>query len=723
MGFEPMKFYKFNDLASHRFKPLNHSSFLSFFIFLFFYFSENNMYFNIVMIPLLNYLIISFLGRFLTNFYLQIFIIISMGYMSLLAVLIFNEIALSDIICTLELFNWIIVNDFSLSWNLYFDNITVVMLLIITIISFLVHIYSFEYMSYDPHLNRFISYLSIFTFFMLILVTSGNYLQLFLGWEGVGISSYLLINFWHTRINANKSALKAVFFNRIGDLSLFVAFSLIILKFKTLNYLELMLLITFVTNYESHDITIFNISLYDWISFFILIGVMGKSAQIGLHVWLPDAMEGPTPVSALIHAATMVTAGVFLILRSNYFFEFSLYCPPILATIGGLTAIFAASIGTMQTDIKRIIAYSTCSQLGYMVFACGFHNYNVAFFHLFNHAFFKALLFLTAGAIIHALNNEQDIRKMGGLFKILPFSYISFIIGSLALTGFPFLTGFYSKDFLLELTLTNFSNYNIFIYWLSCTAAFCTAFYSFRLIYFVFFIKTQNYKKNIEFIKENELNINISLFILIFCSIFIGFIFKDLIIGVGSNFWSNILIINPFTNNIYNAEFLTIKYKLIPLLVSFFGIICCFIIYNFFINKYIYNFIITSKNIKYIYFFFNKRWFFDLIYNFFITKFIYKVSLNVFIQKIDRGFLEILGPLGFIRLNYIFAKIYLNFYQKGYLKFYLKIYLIFIIIFYNSFFFNLFLNINQIFYFFEIFIYIFIILNIIKYYEKYSKNI
>jgi NADH-ubiquinone oxidoreductase chain 5 len=668
------------------------------------------MYLLIIFMPFLNFLIISLLGRYLIKSDVISITIFNLSITLFAVVFVFYEIVLCETICTIELFNWIFLNDFVVNWNFYFDNLTATMLIIIMFISYLVHLYSFEYMFYDPHINRFISYLSLFTFFMIILVTSSNFIQLFLGWEGVGLASYLLINFWFTRINANKSAIKAVILNRIGDLSLFIAFSIIIIEFKTVNYLELILLVSVDQNSQF----IFEMmNLYDFISIFLLIGAIGKSSQIGLHIWLPDAMEGPTPVSALIHAATMVTAGVFLLIRSSFFLEFTNNTSYIIALVGGLTAFFAATIGTMQNDIKRIIAYSTCSQLGYMVFACGFHNYNVSFFHLFNHAFFKALLFLTAGAIIHSLNDEQDIRKMGGLFKLLPFSYISFFIGSLALTGFPFLTGFYSKDFLLELTLTNFSNLNLFIYWLSCTAACCTAFYSFRLIFFVFFNKTQNYKKIIENIHENGIKINICLFLLMLCSIFVGFIFKDLIIGVGSIFWTNVLIINPFNNNLYNSEFLETYYKLLPLIISFFGIFICFLIYNIKINLYLCKLFLNHKNLRFLYFFINKRWFFDLIYNFIINYF-YKISFNIFFIKIDRGFLELLGPLGLTRIIYSLSINYTNYFQNGLFKYYLKIYLIFILIFFNIFF----INNNNLFIFnflnfFEIFIFIFIIENLI----------
>jgi NADH-ubiquinone oxidoreductase chain 5 len=665
------------------------------------------MYLLIVFLPFLNFLFLSLLGRFFNFTFLFIFNLYNNLILIFCVFFIFYEIILCNTICYINLSNWIILNELNINWNFLFDNLSVSMLIIITFISFLVQIYSFEYMSNDPHLNRFISYLSLFTFFMIILVTAGNFLQLFLGWEGVGLASYLLINFWYTRINANKSAIKAVILNRIGDLSLFIAFGLIIYNFKTLNYLELILLTNFF--YENYQMD------YNIICIFLLIGAIGKSAQLGLHIWLPDAMEGPTPVSALIHAATMVTAGIFLLIRSSFFIEYSNNISIIITIIGGLTAFFAATIGLFQNDIKRIIAYSTCSQLGYMLFACGFHYYDVGFFHLFNHAFFKALLFLSAGAIIHSLNDEQDIRKMGSLFKLLPISYISFLIGSLSLTGFPFLTGFYSKDFLLELTLTNYENYNLFIYWLGTISAMFTAFYSFRLIFYVFFKKTQNYKKIYTNIKENNILINLVLIILNICSIFIGYFFKDLIIGIGSIFWSNILIFNSKYNNIYNAEFLDVFYKNIPFFLSLISFFLCFFIYNKYINKILFKIFINYNIIRNIYFFFNKRWFFDLIYNYYFGNFFFK-KFFFFFKDIDRGLLEIIGSLGFIRLFYKLSKNYLNFYQNGSISFYFKLYLLFILLF----FFNLYLfldfyiNIYNLFFF----IYIFFSLNFINYLKK-----
>ena len=302
----------------------------------------------------------------------------------------------------------------NLDWGFMFDTLTVSMCVIITFVSFLIHLYSAEYMSHDPHLPRFLAYLSLFTFFMLILVTADNYVQMFVGWEGVGLASYLLINFWYTRIQANKAAIKAMVINRIGDFCLLIGAFLIYTYYKAFDYATVAVLTPLFKEKTIYFLT-FDFHLLSVIGFFFFLAAAGKSAQLGLHTWLPDAMEGPTPVSALIHAATMVTAGVFLIARSSFIYEYTHNILGFIAVFGSTTSFFAASTGLAQNDIKRVIAYSTCSQLGYMIFACGLSNYSVGFFHLSNHAFFKALLFLSAGSVIHAINDEQDIRKMGGL--------------------------------------------------------------------------------------------------------------------------------------------------------------------------------------------------------------------------------------------------------------------------------------------------------------------
>jgi NADH-ubiquinone oxidoreductase chain 5 len=366
-----------------------------------------------------------------------------------------------------------------------FDSLTVVMLVVVTFISSLVHLYSTEYMINDPHLSRFMSYLSLFTFFMLILVSADNYVQMFVGWEGIGLCSYLLINFWFTRIQANKAAVKAMLMNRVGDFGLALGLLLLFTNFQSFDYCVVFGLVLKYQNFVVNFLG-FEVALLTVLAVLLFVGAVGKSAQLFLHTWLPDAMEGPTPVSALIHAATLVTAGVFLVARSSLIFEFAPFALLIVTVFGAMTCFFAATTGLLQNDLKKVIAYSTCSQLGYMVFACGVSNYSVSVFHLANHAFFKALLFLGAGCVIHAVSDEQDMRKMGGLRKIIPFTYVMMLIGSFSLSGFPFLTGFYSKDVILEVSFAGYTLFSHFSYWLGSFGAFFTAFYSVRLTYLTF---------------------------------------------------------------------------------------------------------------------------------------------------------------------------------------------------------------------------------------------
>jgi len=498
-------------------------------------------------------------------------------------------------------------------------------------------------MSEDPHIFRFMAYLSLFTFFMLILITANNFLQMFVGWEGVGVSSYLLINFWFTRIQANKSAIKAMLVNRVGDFFILLSMFLLYFLFNTLDYDIIFNMSKVFVNYE---IVIGAIStpIIDLICILLFLGAMGKSAQIGLHVWLPDAMEGPTPVSALIHAATMVTAGVFLLARCSFLFEHSPFCLDIIVLVGSLTAFFASTTGLFQNDIKKVIAYSTCSQLGYMIFACGLSSYDVGIFHLFNHAFFKALLFLGAGAIIHAVSNEQDMRKMGGLKNLLPFSYAITVIGSLALTGFPFLAGFYSKDVILEVAYAKYTNAAHFSYFLGTMAAFFTAFYSTRLLFLVFLANPNGNRVTILNAHEGSWKMSTPLILLSILSITIGFLMKDLFIGFGTDFWGTAIYILPKNYLLSDIEFLHVFNKTLPLLVTILGILGSFFLYTKNIKKY-YD-IKDMKFFKIIYNFFNRKWYFDRFYNEFITKNILYSSYHLSYKTIDRAYLELLGPYG-----------------------------------------------------------------------------
>jgi NADH-ubiquinone oxidoreductase chain 5 len=668
------------------------------------------MYLLVIYFPIIGAILSGFLGRFLGRKGSTFITTFCLFLSFLVSLFIFYEVGLSNSFCIIKLFTWFDTGILNISWGFLFDTLTAMMLIIVTLISFLVHLYSISYMENDPHISRFMSYLSLFTVFMLFLITSDNFVQMFLGWEGVGLSSYLLINFWFTRLQANKAAIKALIVNRVGDFGLIIGLSLLYSLFKSLNYLVVFSLSSLYVQ-DSYFFLNYEFNYLNLICIFIFIGAIGKSAQLGLHTWLPDAMEGPTPVSALIHAATMVTAGVFLIIRCSPLIEYAPDILIIIMFIGALTAFFAATVGIFQNDLKKVIAYSTCSQLGYMVFACGLSNYNISFFHLINHAYFKALLFLSAGSVIHAMSDEQDMRKMGGLVNLLPFTYIMFFIGSLSLMGFPFLTGFYSKDIILELTYAKYTISSFFTYWLGGISAFFTSFYSFRLLYLTFWIKINSYKSNVRFIHESSVFMLIPLFILGLGSIFIGYVTKEMFIGLGTNFW-NIAIFNlPDNIVILSGEFMPFHVKLLPLFFSFFG---SFFIYY---NNYLFlsfNYYKISLNLKKYYSFLIKKWYFDIIYNHFI---VYKILfLGYFTFKnIDRGIIEIAGPLGFIRLFYLLIN-KINFIQSSYIYNYIFIMVIGITFFLI---YIAFIHLNF-FYYFDIRFYLFFLLIIIYFKDKMS---
>ena len=560
-----------------------------------------------------------------------------------LSLFAFYEVGLMGSPVYIRLATWVSSEVLLINWGFLFDSLTVVMCIVVTFVSSLVHLYSIEYMSHDPHLPRFMSYLSLFTFFMLILVTADNFIQMFLGWEGVGLASYLLINFWFTRVQANKAAIKAMIINRIGDFCLIIAILTMFVNFKAVDYATIASLTPL---FKTHSVNFLNMdfNILSLVCIFLFFGAVGKSAQLGLHTWLPDAMEGPTPVSALIHAATMVTAGVFLIARCSFIFEYAPNSLQVVAVLGAATAFFASSVGLLQNDLKRVIAYSTCSQLGYMVFSCGLSDYSVGIFHLANHAFFKALLFLGAGAIIHAVNDEQDMRKMGGLKNLVPFTYSVMTIGSLALIGFPFLAGFYSKDLILELAYGRFSAFSHFSYYLGTFGAFLTAFYSTRLVCLTFLVKPNGYKPVIGFAKETFSYIFVALCFLAIPSIFVGFYMKDMIVGVGSDFFGTAIYNNPKTLHVFDAEFVEFFYKILPVTLSLFGAGLSFFLYNF--QSSILFYIKTSFVGRKIYSFLNKKWFFDKIYNEVFGQFFFKFGYNISYKAIDRGTFEIIGPTG-----------------------------------------------------------------------------
>ena len=628
------------------------------------------MYLLIIYLPLISCFISAFFGRFLTPKGVAFFSTTCLLISFFLSLFTFFEVGLSSCFCYLKLFTWIDCFFFDACWGFIFDSLSVSMCCVVTFISFLVHLYSTVYMCHDPHQIRFMCYLSLFTFFMLMLITADNFLQLFFGWEGVGLCSFLLINFWFTRLQANKSAIKAMIINRIGDIGLALAIFFLFNVFKSVDYAVIFCLIP-----HFFDGNVFFLTLNNNVVFFstalLFLAAIGKSAQIGLHSWLPDAMEGPTPVSALIHAATMVTAGVFLIIRCSPIFEFSPEVLFFIVLMGSVTCFFAGTVGLVQNDAKKIIAFSTCSQLGYMFFACGLSNYSVGFFHLFNHAFFKALLFLSAGSIIHALNNEQDLRKMGGVSKILPLTYSVFIIGSLALMGTPFLAGFYSKDIILETAFIKYSLIGNFAFWIGCFAAFFTSFYSIRLLFLVFLIKPNGFKNSYQKIHEPTFGMLFPLILLAFFSIFVGFLTKELFIGFGSPFWLSSIFILPFNSTCLDFEFIPSFYKLFPIFFSCFGAFFSMVLFRnleFFFPNYLYNQFFVK-----IYTFLNKKWFFDKLQNELIASQFLKFGFEISYKQIDKGFIEFVGPLGFSRFFIFLSENFIKI-QSGFIHQYATIF-------------------------------------------------
>ena len=582
------------------------------------------MEYGILFLPLVA-AIIGYFGKFLGNIFSQIFTSLLISISAILSVIVFFRGLNYNEYNNIQIFEWINSGNFVANWSINVDPLTSVMLVVVTVVSALVHIYSIGYMSHDPHKPRFMSYLSLFTFSMLALVLSDNFLQLFFGWEGVGLCSYLLINFWFKKDTANNAAIKAFVVNRIGDFGLAIGIFLIYFHLGTINFNEVFQIIP---EYKDKSINFLSIdvNLITLICTFLFIGAMGKSAQFFLHTWLPDAMEGPTPVSALIHAATMVTAGVFLVVKCSPIFEYSQFALNLIAIIGMLTALFAASVALVQNDIKRIIAYSTCSQLGYMFFAVGVGAYHVAIFHLFTHAFFKALLFLGAGSVIHAFKEEQDIRYMGGVWKKLPITYCLMIVGTLALTGFPFLSGFYSKEAIIEFAFLKGSLIGNYATFIGIIGAFLTAIYSWRLIFKTFHGPYNNKKISIKETHESPIIMLIPLLILSIGSILTGFIFKEVFIGDdSSNFWQSSIF---FLNEIKHTQLPLWLLIVTPVLV----ILSIPISYFYFIKdkKILESFKKTNMP---LYNFLLNKWYVDEIYDFLIVNPIKRLGL-IFWQKV-----------------------------------------------------------------------------------------
>ena len=604
------------------------------------------MYYAIVFLPLLGFFIAGLFSFISRNKKIdtasQIITAVLVSIVAVLSAYVFFVHINDHSVTHIKLFDWIAVGTFVVSWSIYVDPVTRIMLVVISSVSALVHIYSIGYMSHDNSKPRFMAYLSLFTFAMLALVTADNFLQLFFGWEGVGLASYLLIGFWYNKPTANAASIKAFVVNRVGDFGLALGIFAIFYLFGTLDYAEVFQKsadlaagksdLSSSINFLGYEIGSLNL-----ICFLLFIGAMGKSAQIFLHTWLPDAMEGPTPVSALIHAATMVTAGVFLVVRCSPMYDLTPDILSFITFIGATTAIFAASIGLVQNDIKRIIAYSTCSQLGYMFFAVGVGAYGAAMFHLFTHAFFKALLFLGAGSVIHAVNDEQDIRKMGGLSNYVPFTHMLMIVGTISLMGFPFTAGYYSKDAIIESAYLASSGFSSYAFIIGLLGVVMTSFYSWRLIFLTFNGPIRVNEKDIPNIHESPNVMLIPLIALAIGALFSGFFFKDFFIGSDAeSFWGQSIALHHHDH--HHIPFL-IYYA--PMILGFLGLLLAW--YMYLKNKTLANNI--AKLNEPLYQFLLNKWYFDELYDFIFVR--PAKMIGNFLWKIFDGYIiDGFGPDG-----------------------------------------------------------------------------
>jgi NADH-quinone oxidoreductase subunit L len=536
-------------------------------------------YVALVFLPLLGAAIAGLFGRWVGDRGAQVVTCGALTISALLAIFVFVEAGLGGKPVTVELFTWMNSGDLQVSWALRFDQLTSVMLIVVCGVSCLVHWYSIGYMTGDPGIPRFFSYLSLFTFFMLMLVTADNFLQLFFGWEGVGLCSYLLIGFWYDRPSANAAAIKAFVVNRVGDFGFAIGIFGIFLVFDTIDFATVFTAAPDMAGKTFHFLA-WEVDILTTICVLLFIGAMGKSAQLGLHTWLPDAMEGPTPVSALIHAATMVTAGVFMVVRTSPLFEYAPAALALVAIVGATTAVVTASIGLVQNDIKRVIAYSTCSQLGYMFFAAGISAYSAAIFHLLTHGFFKALLFLGAGSVIHAMSDEQDMRKMGGTAKLLPVTYALMWIGSLSLAGIPPFAGFFSKDLILETAYAAQSAVGEYAFIMGIVAAAFTAFYSWRLLFMTFHGRARAGETVMSHVHEAPKSMTIANMLLAFGAVFAGMIFVGWLVGDGrADFWGDSILVLPAHDVIEAAHHVPFWVVALPAVMAVAGILLAWYLY------------------------------------------------------------------------------------------------------------------------------------------------
>jgi NADH-quinone oxidoreductase subunit L len=594
-----------------------------------------------VFAPLLAAFIAGLFGRLIGDRGAQLVTCGALLLSAALSIVTFYDVALLGHGRIIDLFTWIDTGDLQVHWALRLDTLSAVMLLVVTIVSAMVHVYSVGYMAHDKSIPRFMAYLSFFTFFMLMLVTSDNFVQLFFGWEGVGLCSYLLIGFWYDRPSANAAAIKAFIVNRVGDFGFALGIFAVFLLFNTLQFDPVFA--------GAPDVARNTINFLGWqvdaltlTCILLFVGAMGKSAQLGLHTWLPDAMEGPTPVSALIHAATMVTAGVFMVARLSPLFEYAPAALAFVVVIGGTTAMFAATIGMAQNDIKRVIAYSTCSQLGYMFFAAGVSAYSAAIFHLMTHAFFKALLFLGAGSVIHAMSGEQDMRKMGGIWRKVPYTYAVMWIGSLALAGVPYFAGYFSKDAIIEAAWAADTAVGRYAFWIGVIAAFITAFYSWRLLIMTFHGAPRADHEVMHHVHESPKVMLIPLFVLAAGAVFAGAIGFDAFIGDGRMaFWQDSILVLADHDVLARTEEVPGIIKILPLIAAVGGIATAYLCYMF--RPEIPG--IVTQRFRALYLLALNKYYFDEIYDALLVRPAMALGINLWKQG-DGAVIDGLGPDG-----------------------------------------------------------------------------
>lgn len=615
-----------------------------------------------IFLPLFGAVLAGLFGRTIGARASQIATCGAMGAAAVLSVVVFNEVVLQGEVATITLFDWFSSGDLDVDWLLRFDELTAVMVFVVCVVSFLIHVYSIGYMAHDPHVPRFFAYLSLFTFFMLALVTADNFLQMFFGWEGVGLVSYLLIGFWYRRPAANAAAIKAFLVNRVGDFGFALGILAIFLMFDTVSFDAVFAgapaMVDAELTFLGHSFDFLEVACI-----LLFVGAMGKSAQFLLHTWLPDAMEGPTPVSALIHAATMVTAGVFMVARLSPVFEYAPIALSVVTFFGATTAIFAATIAITQTDIKRVIAYSTCSQLGYMFFACGVSAYSAGIFHLTTHAFFKALLFLGAGAVIHAMSDEQDMRKMGGIWRAIPLTYALMWIGSLALAGiFPF-AGFFSKDIILESAFAAHTGLGTYAFGLGILAAFLTAFYSWRLLFMTFHGRPRADERVMAHVHEAPPVMWVPLIGLAIGAIAIGYLMLPMV-SADVDFWGTSILVLPTHTALAEAHHVAFWVKALPMAVGVLGIASA---YLFYVLRPEWPAIVAARA-RPVYLFLLNKWYFDELYDVLFVRPARYLGRNLWKQG-DGAVIDGIGPDGLAAVTLSVARRAVRL-QSGYIYHY-----------------------------------------------------